>query len=314
MRCCVAATMTTSPSLFDRALTRLRRTGGAALAGGAMLQLPAQLGCAVEDAQTLGEAEQADWAQYEGVRDTSMVSYTGDSWSICRQPNTRFGCGALDLIVKLRVKPVAGADLNWKRVGVVYRTPFDPTERTAMGNYVTTWSDGYEEWHVAMSVAQWSATVLFDAWYQDGAGHTYFDDNMGELHVAHDGPPYQVVRVEPWQSTVVVGDAGVQGKLSLQALDLDYDKQLEIHATKDGWTTVLRFGIGNPGDKNRWYWVEKYPWSGRERWEIDLDLPGAADSFEYAVVYRHGVVNNARTTEFWDNNFQQNYRVDRAPE
>jgi len=33
-----------------------------------------------------------------------------------------------------------------------------------------------------------------------------------------------------------------------------------------------------------------------------LDLPGPADRFEYAVLYRHGVVTPARTYDFWDNN------------
>ena len=68
------------------------------------------------------------------------------------------------------------------------------------------------------------------------------------------------------------------------------------------------------GQANRWYWVEDFPWSaGRERWQIDVDLPGGAARFEYAVVYRHGVVNGARTYEFWDNNFGANYAVDAAP-
>jgi len=304
--------MATDPtsSLFDLALRRL----GPAFAGGAaLLQLPAQAGCV--DGTTVDAIEQADWAQYEGQRNTDLVSYTGDSWSICRQPNTRFGCGSLDLVVKLRVRPVAGADLAWKRIGAVYKSPADNLERTAVGYYVTTWGNGDEEWHVPMPVQSWQTTVTFDAWYQDGAGETWFDDNQGELHVVNTGPSYDVVRVEPWTSTVVVGDAGVQGSLTLQLTDLDYDKQVAIVATKDGWNTVIELGLGAPGETNRWYFVEEFPWSqGRERWQIDLDLPGAADAFEYAVVYRHGVVNGARVYEFWDNNFGSNFRVERAPQ
>jgi hypothetical protein len=307
--------MSTS-SLFELALTRLRRNGaavgGAAIAGGALLQLPVQAGCVVDDADVRG-AEQADWAQFEGQRSTEMVSFTGDHWTICRVPNSRFGCGSLDIFVKLRVRPVVGADLDWKRVGVVYKSPYDGLERTAIGRYVTTWDSGDEEWHVAMNVPTWQTTLLFDAWYQDGAGTTWFDDNYGELHVVNDGPAYQVIRTEPWASTVTVGDAGVTGKISIQIADLDYDKQIEIVATKDGWNTVVWLGIGQHGDKNRWYWIEDLPnQSGRERWEIELDLPGAADAFEYAVVYRHGVVGGARTYEFWDNNWNANYRVERA--
>jgi hypothetical protein len=57
--------------------------------------------------------------------------------------------------------------------------------------------------------------------------------------------------------------------------------------------------------------VQDFPGSdGRERWEIDLDLPAdGATRFEYAVVYRHGIVNGAKTYEWWDNNGGANYAV-----
>ncbi len=303
-----------TPDLFASALTRLRHHGAtagkAALAGAVLLPLPAQVACIT--APDLGEVGQHDWAQYEGQRNTTMVSYTGTAWSVCRFPNTRFGCGAVDLIVKLRVRPVTGANLDWKRVGVIYKTPEDQTERTSIGHYVTTWGNGDEEWHVPVTVSSGQRTMLFDAWYQDGAGHTYFDDNHGELHVYNDGPSYQVVRMEPWRDTVVVDHDRVTGSLSLQLADLDYDKQIEIVATTDGWDTVIQLGMGQAGDVNRWYWAEDYPWSGRERWQLDLDLPQGGEAFEYAVVYRHGVVNGARTYEFWDNNFGANYVVPRV--
>lgn len=299
-------------SAFERLRARGASLGGAAIAGTVLLQLPAQLACV--DAPELATGEQHDWAQYEGQRNTSMVAYTGAWWSVCTQPNTRFGCGSYEVLVKLRVRPVVGASLDWKRVGVVYRTPDDTTERTALGRYASTQGDGYEEWHVAMTVPSSQRTVLFDAWYQDGAGHTYVDDNQGELHVVNDGPAYNVVRVEPWLNTVTVDPTGVRGQISIQVADLDYDKQVALIATKDGWHTVTELGMGAAGQANRWYWVEDFPWSaGRERWQIDVDLPGGAARFEYAVVYRHGVVNGARTYEFWDNNFGANYAVDAAP-
>ncbi len=297
--------------LLTSALARLRRggtsLGGAALAGTVLLQLPAAIGCV--DGPTLDAIEQHDWAQYEGQRNTTMVSYTGTSWSACRFPNTRFGCGSYELFIKLRVRPVAGADFNYKRVGVVYRTPEDASERTAIGRYATTWSNGDEEWHVPVLVLASSKTVMFDAWYQDGAGHTYVDDNSGELHVANDGPSEQVIRLEPWRSAVVVDDQGVRGTLSVQVADLDYDKELVLLATKDNWSTVIELGIG--AGPNRWRWIEDYQWGGRERWEIELDLPGGADQLQYAVVYRHGVVNGARSYEFWDNNNGANYITSR---
>jgi hypothetical protein len=297
-----------SNELFEAALARLRRgvpiLGSAALTGGVILTLPSQIGCITPDTGTI---ENADWAQYQGIRDTNMVSYEGSWWSDCTA-NTRFGCGTMAVHLKVRVRPVQNADLNWKRVGVVYHSPDDPTERTAVGDYYTTYGDGTEEWHVTATIGA-SQILMFDAWYQDGAGGTWVDDNQGELHVVNPGPAYQVIRVEPWLNTATVGPNGVQGQLSVQVSDLDYDKQIEIDCSTDGWKTVQRFGIGQPGDKNKWYWVEDFPYGGRERWHIDLELPGAADRFEYAVGYRHGVVNNAIPYEFWDNNGGANYVI-----
>ncbi len=305
--------MISTPDLFTSAMARLRRRGagigGAALTGSVLLQLPAQIACT--DTPELGDVDQNDWAQYEGQRNTTMVSYTGSAWSVCRFPNTRFGCGSVEVIVKLRVRPVTGADINWKRVGVVYKTPEDQSERTAIGRYFATWGNGDEEWHVPVLVSSAQKTLLFDAWYQDGAGHTYLDDNNGELHVYNDGPSYQVVRVEPWRNTVVVDDDRVTGSISIQLADLDFDKQIDLYATTDGWASVIELGVGTPGERNRWYWAEDYAWSGRERWQIDLDLPQGGDALEYAVVYRHGVVNGARSYEFWDNNGGSNHVVPR---
>ena len=302
--------MAESPSkLFEAALARLRRRG-AAFGSTVMLTLPAT--ACVEPSPDLAEVDQYDWAQYEGQRDTRMVKFTG-SWSADCQYNTRFGCGSMLMHVTIRVKPVEQADLAWKRVGVVYRTSLDLTERTAIGSYRGTLPDGNEEWRVSFLAPSSEPVVAFDAWYQDGAGKTWIDDNQGELHVINGGPGYNVIRVEPWLNTVAVGTSGVNGRISVQLADLDYDKQIELVGTKDNWQTVMRFGIGAAGDKNRLYWVEDFGWQqGRERWQIDLEVPGGSDHFEYALVYRHGVVNNATTYEFWDNNGGGNYRVSAA--
>jgi hypothetical protein len=292
--------------LFDVALARLRR-GGAAFGSSVLLTLPAA--ACIEPSPDLSAVEQFDWAQYEGQRDTRMVKFTGE-WSSSCTYNTRFGCGSVLLQAIVKVQPVEHADLAWKRVGVVYRTPDDPTERTAIGSYSRTLDNGDEEWRVSFLAPGSEPVVVFDAWYQDGRGKTWIDDNQGELHVINVGPAYQVIRVEPWLNTVAVTDTGVAGRLSLQLADLDFDKQLEVVATKDNWQTTLRLGMGNPGDKNKLYWVEDFPYApGRERWQIDVDLPGGSDHFEYALLYRHGVVNGARSYEFWDNNFGSNYRV-----
>jgi hypothetical protein len=305
----------TSPtrSLFEAALARLRHGRAArsvALGGSVLVALPPAAAC--HDAVETRLVESFDWAQYEGKRDTGMVSFTGHWYAECASPNTRFGCGDLAMHFFVRVKPQAHADLDWKRVGVVFRSPSDMTERTAVGHYQFTYGNGDEEWRVTIQVPQWQSVIVFDAWYQDGAGSTWIDDNEGEFHVVNAGPAYNVVRTEPWLQTVTVTEAGVGGRLSAQVADLDFDKQLELVATKDGWQTVLRFGIGAAGDKNKWYWVEDFPYSNRERWHIDLDLPGGADRFEFAVGYKHGVVNGAKVYEFWDNNGGSNYRVERG--
>lgn len=303
--------MSTS-SLFDLALSRLRanRTLGGALTSTVLLTLPTMTAC-LDQGPQLSTVEQGEWAQYEGIRDTRMVRYTGEYSTNCAAPNTRFGCGATAIHVKLRVQPVANADLAWKRVGVVYHLVGDQTDYTAIGSYVATHGDGTEEWHVTTVVPQWHTTIMFDAWYQDGLGHTWIDDNQGELHVVNAGPAYRVVRVEPWLNTVALDGTGVSGRISAQLADLDYEKNVELVATRDGWQTVLRFGHGAPGDKNAWYWAEDLG-TALERWQIDLELPGPVDHFEYAVRYRHGVVNNATPYDFWDNNFDRNYALDRV--
>ncbi|HTM22147.1 MAG TPA: hypothetical protein VL172_16620, partial [Kofleriaceae bacterium] len=125
--------------LLARALRRMQRHAGAvllgapALAGAVGFTGPLVAGC--DAAPTVGEEENADWAQYEGQRRTDKVSYLGSFWSECRAPNTRFGCGSVDLILKVRVRPTPGASIDWKRVGVVWRSPYDPTERTGNGSY-----------------------------------------------------------------------------------------------------------------------------------------------------------------------------------
>jgi Carbohydrate/starch-binding module (family 21) len=306
--------MSESTSLFDAALARLRRNRlleGAMLGGSVLLTLPLTNACATSGEDTTTAADQADWAQFEGKRDTSMVSFTG-AWSHnCAGENTRFGCGQVAIHLKVRVKPQQNVDLDWKRVGVVYRSPNDPVDRTAVGTYSHTYANGDEEWNVTVQTPAYKPTLIFDTWYQDGKGGTFFDDNQGEFHVVNAGPDYNIVRVEPWLNTIAVGDTKITGKISLQASDLDFDKQLGLVASKDGWATTIHLGTGSQGDKNKVYWVEDFAGAdGRERWQIDVDLPAnGATRFEYAVVYRHGVVNGAKAYEFWDNNGGGNYQV-----
>ena len=69
------------------------------------------------------------------------------------------------------------------------------------------------------------------------------------------------------------------------------------------------FGIGDGA--NKWRWVGD-GWGGVDRFRIDVDIAGATDRFEYAVVYRHGVVNDATPYEYWANGGGSNYVVTRT--
>jgi hypothetical protein len=61
-----------------------------------------------------------------------------------------------------------------------------------------------------------------------------------------------------------------------------------------------------------WYWVADQ-FGGYERWQIDLEIPGSFQRFQYAVCYTHGIVNGAHPYEFWDNARGHNYRIERVP-
>lgn len=301
--------------LFARAKARMRARAGKILAGPMLagaITLGGGLAAGCDVGPAIGTDQQADWVQYEGQRNTDMVSYAGQFWSECGNFGTRFGCSEVDVFIKLRVQPVQGANLDHKEVGVVYRNPFDSIERTAHGYYFSTLPDGLEEWHVPVTVPSWRDFFTFNAFYRDGAHNTYYDDNAGELHAVNAGPVNQIIRVDYWASDAVLDASGVHGKIELRVADLDYDKKISMLATVDGWNTVLTFEMGQPGDKNAWYWVRDV--YGGELWEIDLDLPGDHQEMEYAVVYHHGVVNDATAYGFWANNGGMNYRLTRQVE
>ena len=53
-------------------------------------------------------------------------------------------------------------------------------------------------------------------------------------------------------------------------------------------------------------------WTASLGGEFEHFVPAdGAARFEYAVVYRHGIVNGAKSYEFWDNNGGGNYRVEK---
>ncbi|MBK8253777.1 MAG: hypothetical protein IPK82_14055 [Polyangiaceae bacterium] len=266
-----------------------------------------------EDPDDLGETEdaiigggQTDWAQQQGQRNTTMVSYYKENWWSYTDCGSRFGCQGIDLFLKIRVKPVAGANLDQKKIGVVYRKPGTSALTTVTGNYFTTWGNGDEEWHVKVSVRSWENIVSFNAWYQDGLGNTYFDDNNTELHAVAIGGSYPAI-THMWNYTnVAVTASGVQGDISVRLADIDYDKQVAMVYTTDDWQTVQWMNMGNAA--NQWHWVEDNG-DDYERWAVSVNIPGNFTKFQYAVVYRHGVQNGAALYEFWDNNGGTNWVV-----
>lgn len=306
--------------LRESALRHLKK--GSAL-GAAVISAAPGMGACVSDGSMPQSAEEhgtsqlgtgeLDWAQREGQRNPGMIRFDGSSWHEFVNCGSRGGCMGVDVWVKLLVSPQAGADLNQKRVGLEYRTA--DTSGQSIARYFTTYHDGpnagMEEWQAKVYLRTWEMPVFtFNAWYQDGAGHTFFDDNDGELHAASYRGEQAVIQHS--ESTLEVTPSGVRGKVSVILADLDFDKQLQMVYALDGWQDPAPvFGMGEPNEKNTWHWVGDL-WNGYERWEIDVDLPGNYSTFEYAIAYRHGVKGQARPYAYWANGGGRNYIVHRA--
>lgn len=281
-----------------------------AVVAGLLLPLAGGLGGCTKAPPATGEAPEgaatrisalSDWVHDQGQRDTSMVSYTGAWWTQYTDCGYRGGCQGLDVLLKMKVKRVEGANLDQKRIGIYCASPFClDTGVTAVGHYFGDMGDGYEEWHVPVNRRMWdTGAFAFTAWYQDGKGNTFYDDNEGEQHaVAYRGAP--VVLRHDWTETQVsVGDDGVTGRITMVVGKLDFDKDIRMVWTTDAWATVNEARIGE--GTMTWHWRDDIA-PAFERWELLLDVPGPADRFEYAVVYRHGVVGAAKHYDFWDNN------------
>lgn len=257
------------------------------------------------------EAALSDWVHNEGQPNTDMVQYTGAFWTQGTECGGRGGCMALNVYLKLKVKRVDGANLDQKKVGVYCAGPFCDSNNgvTATGYYFGDLGEGWEEWHVALNRRMWdTAVVTFTAWYQDGKGNTFFDDNSGELHAAaYKGAP--TVIHHDWAGTdVTVTDDGVKGKVTMVLAALDFDKDVRMIWTIDGWKTSSEFKMGESGKTNEFYFVDSgVVGYGLERWALDLDIVGQTKRFEYAVLYRHGAVNGAKQYDFWDNNAGMNH-------
>lgn len=277
---------------------------GVALVPGCDPAPPAGTGTAGTDVATRSQEVladgQRDWAQNMGSRDRSMVRYYHEYWRTYTDCGSRFGCSSITMFVKVAVKPVTGADLSYKKVGVAYREVGSPNPTTATGYYFATHPDGMEEWHVPIKSFSHLGAFTFNAWYEDGKYGRYYDDNNGELYaLAWTDPNADFVTVRPdfASSTAKVTDTGIEGRLSLVIEDLDYDKDLSLEWTTDNWATTHTFGMGNAGDSNKVRWESNIS-RDFDRWSVDLSIPGSFTTFQFRIVYKHGVVGGADTDTF----------------
>jgi hypothetical protein len=256
-----------------------------------------------------------DWAQSQGQRNTSMVNYYRENWvmvsgSAGRGDNPNLL--RLTVFLKVKVRPVPQADLNSKRVGVVYRMPYVPADITALGYYFTTLADGYEEWHVPVHLTTSTPGPLaFTAWYQDGHGNTFFDDFSGELHPALGVDDSRFVDQVAATTTIALDSTGVHGQITVRLADLSFVKDVAMVATTDNWATVLTFGSDQSGATNRWHWIRDLD-ADYETWGIDVQIPGNVQRFQYAIAYRHGIQVTNRPYEIWASRRGANYVVDRT--
>lgn len=140
------------------------------------------------------------WAHREGQRNLGMVRFDLSSAfgsTRIHEPPEEFqnSVWAQSAIWKVRVKPVEGANLDQKRVGVIrsqhsYDFGEDGRGETVLADYHSAGRNGFEKWQAyeewessgsASGILISSFAVL--AWYQDGLGHTYYDDNSGSGYV-----------------------------------------------------------------------------------------------------------------------------------
>jgi hypothetical protein len=112
--------------------------------------------------------------------DTSCTSQGAEAYH-----NSFYGHVA---IWKIRIRPVPGANLDTKRVGLLLLQSGSGLGETQLANFYVVRDDGTEEWQVNR---HWSSvggdsrpsqSASFILWYQDGVGHTYYNDNDGEFY------------------------------------------------------------------------------------------------------------------------------------
>ncbi len=244
----------------------------------------------------------ADPGMAGGVSDPVIAQFTG----VLMEPGK--------ITLKVRVKPVPGADPASKDVHFTFRKlaghdfndwdNYLSEEVSVVAQLAAALPEGYEEWHATVEVPFVGARhplFLLRAWYNDGAGNLYFDDNHGELHAVHCLPgafeqpgafPDCTISRDPTGTQVTVTDAGIQGHIEALAPRLDADNTAVVKWTTDNWATVHEAPMTLAGTNGCYL----------DRWTLDLDVPGTFTAIKYVLEYRHGVVNGATPASFWDDN------------
>jgi hypothetical protein len=246
----------------------------------------------------------------KGRRAPDIVHYLQSFWIDSRSRKAPGAMHEVDVFLRVGVRRPQGVDAEGRRAGVVYKLLGSADRHVQEGVFARKLESGEEEWQVRLCLHETSPGVVpFFVWYDDGRGQVYYDDNARQLHVVVWKEGFEVVRHEFESTTLEVTDAGVRGTLSVLLADLEYDKEVGLVWTTDGWKTHQEFGTGE-APIHAWHWVRD-AFEGFQQWQIALDLPGSFEAFEYAIVYRHGAVEGATRFEFWADNGHRNFVVRR---
>jgi hypothetical protein len=236
--------------------------------------------------------DKSDWAQDIGTRDTSVVRFTGeiDSFGASCIPG-HVSCSEVDILLTLRVTPRPGS--VDARAGVVWRA-IDGREGTTVSEGFSLDASGDEIHRVRIRMPAGTELLAFTAWYQPEAyGETFYDDNDGELHLFVDR---NMIHLEYDPESPTFDVDRVHGTLRVIVADIDFDKEVELVWSTDGWVTEHRFGLATEAERETGATLNRFLWAGDyaavpfyDRFEIELDVPvdESVESFEYALVFRH---------------------------
>ena len=184
-------------------------------------------------------------------------------------------------------------------------------------NYDFSINNDQEIWSGRFSEGGYSITSRYDDEFvikYEVNGTTYWDNNNGENYMVNGngyqfGKPELNVSVDQDFTNFYYSQYGDKSTFSIVAdvRNLAPDKEVGVVYTTDGWNTQNYL----PLNFQR-YWLNGYfnyinsPTAYEtERWTGSVNIDNAITSITYAVVYK---VNGK---EYWDNNYDKNYTVNK---